>query len=70
MDRDVLSSPASVNYRTRCIVNIAGSERNRLQKCVGVYDLLPRTRVGAKGWTRNKDVTLPFVRLHINKLLE
>lgn len=48
MDRDVLSSPASVNYRTRCIVNMAGSERNRLQEWDGVYDVTARERMDSK----------------------
>lgn len=55
MDRDVLSSPASVNYRTR-IVNMARSKRNRLQKWAVVYDILPKTLVRAKGWKQHGDI--------------
>lgn len=37
MDRDVLNSPASLNYRTRCIINIAGLKRHRFLNLSGAY---------------------------------
>lgn len=64
MDRDVLSSPASLNYRTRCIVNVVGSERNRLPKSRGGYDIFAQNHCTAKGWMENEDVTLSFIKYH------
>lgn len=64
MDRDVLNSPASLNYRTRCIVNIAGLKRHRIPNCVRALTTIHFSPHHKKGLKENEDASMPFVRYH------
>lgn len=61
---DVLNSPASLNYSTRCIVNIARREHHRLHCIFVTYGSFTPTGF-RKGWIDNEDVTVPFVKFSV-----